>query len=159
MNLSLLILMLVFVAGVVLRPSLKRIWRKTVRVADTPENFAEAERKAYERGKNEALVTLVETDENAAIIEALAQQKLVPTIVGRPIDPLHLYPYRVGQAALEKWEYRDHSIIRANLKAEGKTPREAYRAYVSLKDVAAKVCEQLDEIERTKKAAAEDSHA
>lgn len=94
----------------------------------------------YERGRAEAISALVENDENAAIVEAITAGILSLSYSGR-------------------WKWSDAALSRASIEAVGLTPRDALRSYKAQRAAAARICEQLDEIARAKKEAAEEAAA
>jgi hypothetical protein len=167
---TLLIGLIFFAAGFVGRGMVRRFWKSWQK--DEAKARSAEEKAAYKKGvaegKDEALVALVETDENAAIIEAMGSEVLVaygvdPITHGEDLQKAAImidaesrcmwsFYEDFGRRLYRNRGYRwnDAKLQRAGLEAKGKTPREAYRSYVAQKAAADAICEQLDELDRVK---------
>lgn len=172
-----LILLCGMVLGAVLygpcRKAIRKLRKDDAKALDASEKAAMA--KGYEKGKADALSVLAETDENAAIIEALGNGTLTQNLV-KPItvadvkrwaeitgvDPAipqqawgYTSSYILGLYTQphedRRWTWADESLTRAGLSAVAESPRAAYRLYMSFKERAAAICEQLDEVDRIRK--------
>jgi len=103
-----------------------------------PRTFGEQARAprnaSFEAGRESALETLADTDENAAIVEWIGSGKM-----------LVLYDcpnYR--DTAPTSFSVNDADIARANLHVCEKTPWAAYRVARDVRGTALAICDQLD---------------
>jgi hypothetical protein len=98
----------------------------------------------YQRGYNDAIVRLVETDENAAVIAMLEAR----TLCCARMDSWTTF--------LVRWSVESPACKRANLEIQSMVgPLDAYRKWKVALPVAEAIGAQLDELERTRKAAAD----
>mgnify|MGYP000652015422 CR=1 FL=1 len=152
---TLFILMCGIALGGILRPVIRKAWRKwrkdeeATRTAEEKAQYA----KGRAEGKADAISVLVDTDENAAIIEALGQWVLEPHGSIRARDE------ESCTYSLAYWVWQDKSLKRAGLEAKGPTPRDAYKSYLAQREAAKAICEQLDELDRVRKEQAEATRA
>lgn len=127
-----------------------------------------ASEEGQKKGRAEALATLVETDENSAIIEALGlnvlRLKLVKRITTKQaMDTARqamenasvsvgLYSYS-GQYGFglflgNEWVWDDERFLRAGVSTTAPTPQEAYRNFKNRLPRVISICAQLDAVEK-----------
>lgn len=119
----------------------------------------------YQRGYNAALAVLVDTDDNAAITEALGSGKIVPWVMyGDKTAPREQpaekqaqerWSYQSSWDIKLYWRYDDANLTKAGIAKSLPTPREALAYYKSVRQQADAICEQLDAAEALRKEARE----
>lgn len=109
--------------------------------------------RTYQDGYNAALAVLVETDDNAAIVEAIGTRVLRVVSMGYGYDEQNRIREEFG------WQWHDAKMQRANLLRSFKTPREAFTYYKSVRQQADAICEQLDAADTIRKDAEKESAA
>jgi hypothetical protein len=146
--------------GYYVRPLFRRWWKRLDK--DTEAKMDKLEALAYEKGMREALSVIVDTDENAAIVEAIGadilQQEGVRLVTAEEMVAAEsmnaLYRQMTfsfggyGHYRERGWVWNDAKLKRASLTAKGSTPREAYKSYLAQRAAADAIGEQLDEVER-----------
>lgn len=168
---TLFLLMCGIAIGAIVRPLVRKAWKRwrkdeeATRTAEEKAQYA----KGRAEGKADAISVLVDTDENAAIIEAMGQEVLVAYGVD-PIthgDELQRAAMMIEAESRYMWSFyedygkrlyrnrgyrwNDATLTRAGLEAKGKTPRDAYKSYLAQREAAKAICEQLDELDRVRK--------
>lgn len=155
------------VAGYFLRPAIERFLDFHQRDAESGRRVGEE--KAFTEGKkkgySEALEVLVETDENAAIIEAIGnntlgchgvkplntEEAIRAAIIQVQINSQMAWMLYGGVYLERGWTWTNKKLTRAGLKATAPTPRGAYRSFLAQREAADAICAQLDELERVRK--------
>jgi len=162
------ILLLGLALGLVLSPYVRKAFKRLRKNESEAQSTAEKEAfaKGREKGKMEALTVLAETDENAAIIEALGTGVLHQKLYGEcnteeavrraaMANESKRFYYSLNMYGIPhsdtSWHWSSAMLARASLTAVGATPRDAYRSYMAQRDAAKAICEQLDEVDRVRK--------
>ena len=167
---TIMVLLCGAVIGAVAVKPIRKAWRKARKTEDSARDASE--REAFEKGKvqgkAEALSVLCDTDENAAIIEALGAEVLyqhgverLKSAVQEEFAKRMNYGYAMWGTYVpdRAWTWADPTFTRANLKATGPTPRDAYKSYLAQREAAKAICEQLDELDRVRKEQVEATRA